>query len=78
MSAVQKVWSSYVYATILLQHGLLHTPRPHDWLEEMMQDEDVKFLSEMLQTHSSMCPETPKSSNRKRQSQCLNNDDREI
>jgi hypothetical protein len=25
MSAVQKVWSSYVYATILLQHGLLQS-----------------------------------------------------
>jgi hypothetical protein len=39
MSAVQKVWSSYVYTTILLQHGAtaepLHTaPRPHREMKE--------------------------------------------
>jgi tetratricopeptide (TPR) repeat protein len=48
-----------------------------DWLEEMMQDKDVETLSEMLQTPTSLCPETPKSSNRKRHCRSLNNDDRE-
>jgi hypothetical protein len=54
MSAVQKVWSSYVYATILLQHGPTAAVKNAN-ADKLL--EETEFTPPAARTKSALDPE---------------------